>query len=452
MEEKTKIVLIDDDYVLRKACETILTDAGFEVVSCKNVEEALRSLRGTSFDIAITDYRMPGMNGLEFMRVLANTSPQTDVIMITGYATIERAVEAMRYGAFDYLQKPFELEQLVATVKKLVAKRQKIGKASGNELRFEFEGNPVSMIGKSTAMQNVFRIVEKVAPSESNILILGQSGTGKELIAKAIHRFSKRHTGPFFAMDCGSLVETLFESELFGHVKGSFTGATATKHGALELAEGGTFFFDEIGNISMNIQAKILRAIQEKEIERVGGTETIKIDVRIIAATNLDLKQAVDNGQFREDLYYRLSVIPIKLPTLKERKEDVPLLIDHFIQRNNRRRSKKPIKSVDEAAMQAMLAYDWPGNIRELENVMERASVIEDSASIRLSSLPAHIQQISPAKPEKNPIFSMADMEKQHIAGALAHTDYNISQAAKLLGIDRKTLYDKNKKYKISTK
>ncbi len=446
-ESKLRILLIDDDYVLRSACENILTEAGYEVVSGRNAEEGLRYLKEGHFDIAITDYHMPSMNGLEFMRVIRSTSPQTDVIMITGYATIEMAVEAMRYGAFDYIQKPFNPDQLLITVKHLVQKREKIGKTGFSELKFEFDNETISIIGKSRRMQDVFRIVEKVAPTDSTVLILGESGTGKELIARAIHTFSNRHEAPFLAIDCGSLVETLFESELFGHVRGSFTGATDTKHGSFELADGGTFFFDEIGNISLNVQAKILRAIQEREIRRVGGTETIKVDVRVIAATHMNLEDAVAEGIFREDLYYRLSVIPIQLPPLRERRDDIPLLLDHFLQRHNLRRNKKPITRIEDEALDILIHYDWPGNIRELQNVIERAVVIEESDRISVKSLPPYLRCESGQDSQE--IQSMVQMEKQHIAKTLDHTQWNISQAAKLLGIDRKTLYDKIKRYNL---
>ncbi|MBN1541644.1 sigma-54-dependent Fis family transcriptional regulator [candidate division KSB1 bacterium] len=448
MNDKIKILLIDDDYALRTACAAFLSDAGYLVHSGKNPQEGLKLMRDTGFDIAITDYRMPGMNGIEFMRELQKSSPQTDVIMITGYGTIEHAVEAMRLGAYDYLQKPFEPGQLLETVNKLVTHRRQLGKSGDSEFRFQFEDETVSIIAKSRVMQDVFRLVEKVAPTDSTVLILGESGTGKESIARALHALSLRKNQPFLVMDCGSLVESLFESELFGHVKGSFTGAVATKHGAFELADGGTFFFDEIGNISLNIQAKILRAIQEKEIRRIGSTETIHVDVRVIAATNLDLVKAVEQGDFREDLYYRLSVIPVHLPSLRERREDIPLLLHYFVQKNNLRRQKKPIQSIDDDALSALLKYDWPGNIRELQNVVERAAIIEDTSTIRLSSLPPSLHQTTD-DPRQPTLLSMVELEKQHIARTLQHTHRNISQAAKLLGIDRKTLYDKIRRYHL---
>jgi DNA-binding NtrC family response regulator len=444
-----KILLLDDDDLLRHACESILVDSGFHVLSGRHPDDGLLLARDHQFDIAIVDYDMPGMNGLEFMRRFAKNSPLTDFIMITGKATIEMAIEATRLGAFDYLQKPFHSETLLTSVQRLVEKRKNIGKSSSSELCFEFEGETVRVIGKSQNMQDVFRIIEKVAPTESTVLISGESGTGKEIIAKAIHALSSRARETFFAMDCGALVETLFESELFGHVKGSFTGATATKHGALEIAQGGTFFFDEIGNISMSTQGKVLRAIQEREIRRVGGSETIKIDVRIIAATNLDLEKAIRDNKFRDDLYYRLSVIPVQLPPLRDRKEDIPLLLDTFLQQYNLRRKNKPIRNVQESALNAMLAYEWPGNVRELQNIIERALVIEDTTLLTLTSLPQHIQSHANQEREPGNMISLSEAEKKHIHNILHNTNWNISQSARILGIDRKTLYDKIKKYNL---
>ncbi len=448
MKKQIKILLLDDDEILRNACETILSENGYTVLGGKSPKQGLEYAHQHKFDIVIVDYDMPGMNGLEFMRMFAKSSPLTDFIMITGKATIEMAIEATRLGAFDYLQKPFHSETLLNSVERLVEKRKKIGKSSSSEMAFEFEGETVRVIGKSRPMQDVFRLIEKAAPTESTVLISGESGTGKEIIAKAIHALSPRSKETFFAMDCGSLVATLFESELFGHVKGSFTGATATKHGALELAEGGTFFFDEIGNISLSTQGKILRAIQEREIRRVGGSETIKIDVRIIAATNLDLENAINDGKFRDDLYYRLSVIPIHLPPLRQRKEDIPLLIDTFLQQYNLRRKNKPIRRIQDNAFNALVSYQWPGNVRELQNIIERALVIEDSHILGLQSLPQHMQkQAEQNNAEK--MISLAQVEKKHIKTVLINTNWNISQSAKILQIDRKTLYDKIKKYQL---
>jgi DNA-binding NtrC family response regulator len=442
-----KILLIDDDEILREACRRLLSESGYDVAVAANAEEGLQLIQLNSFHLVFVDYRMPGIDGLEFLRILQTTHPQIDVVMITAYATIEMAVSAIRQGAYDYLAKPFEAKQLLDLVNRVIEKHRLVSQSHPEELQFEMDSRVINIIGKSEGMQAVFKLLLKVAPTDSTVLILGESGTGKELIAKAIHAHSLRKTKPFFAMDCGSLVETLFESELFGHVKGSFTGAIATKHGAFELANGGTFFFDEIGNISLNMQVKILRALQEKEIRRVGSTENIHVDVRVIAATNLDLKEEAEKGTFREDLYYRLSVIPIQLPPLRERKEDIPLLVSHFIAKHNVRRRKRPIESVADDAMQALIEYNWPGNIRELENVIERAITIEDSSQILCSSLPTHIQKAQPRNAEVSHVPSLSKIEKEHIAHVLAVTNWNISRAARMLEIDRKTLYDKVRKY-----
>ena len=301
-------------------------------------------------------------------------------------------------------------------------------------------------------MIDVYNLVLKVAPTDSTVLINGETGTGKELIAKAIHFNSHRKDKPFLTVDCSSLVETLFESELFGHVKGSFTGATATKHGSFELADGGTFFFDEIGNISLNIQAKILRAIQEKEIKRVGATDTIKVDVRVLAATNKDLRLAVQEGSFREDLYYRLSVIPVQLPGLWEREEDIIPLANHFLEKYNQKR-KKILTGFSKQVQEIFLKYNWPGNVRELENVVERAVVIEDEKMVTLSSMPSHISEVSGKRNSNTSnIKSLEELEKQHIFEVLESTNWNRSKSAKLLGIDRKTLYDKINRYDIEKK
>jgi len=450
VENEIKILLVDDDESIRSAVVDLLQDKGFRVEATGYPEQAIRFMDKEKFNLALIDFKMPQMNGIELMKIVKQKDPTIDVVMITGYATIEMAVDAMRLGAYDYIPKPFNADKLLAIIDKVTEKKKILNSAVEEDLHMEFEGKPITIIGKSPAMQKLFQMIRKVAPTDSTVLILGESGTGKELIAKAIHANSLRRNKPFYAMDCGSLVESLFESELFGHVKGSFTGAVATKHGAFELADGGTFFLDEIANISINLQAKILRAIQEKEIRRVGGNKTIPVDVRVIAATNIDLRRAVEEGKFREDLYYRLSVIPLHLPPLRERKEDIPLLIRHFIDKNQLKRKYNPIKSISDEAMNALLEYKWPGNIRELENVIERAVIIEESDTITLSSLPSQIRTGQMAdQSEQERLPSLAEVEKQHIIRVLDHTNGNITQSAKILKIDRKTLYDKIRKYNI---
>ncbi len=437
------ILLIDDNLSFRDAFALYFKDKGLNVDVCENAINALEQIHKKNYDVAFVDYQLPGMNGIELLKELKKDNPVLEVIIITGHASLETAVEAGRIGAFDYLSKPFQPDQAMELVHQIMENR----KSDQNGFyEFDFDGKPMRIIGQSKQMRHIFEMIDKIAPTESTVLVLGESGTGKEMIARAIHAASLRTNKPFFAMDCGSLVESLFESELFGHAKGSFTGAHTTKHGAFELANKGTFFFDEIGNISLNVQAKILRAIQEKEIRRVGDTQSIKVDVRIIAATNRDLKDSVDQGTFREDLYYRISVIPIHLPPLRERKDDIPLLIEHFIQKHNHKRRGNDIQSVSDNAFNALMGYHWPGNIRELENVIERAIVIEESLVIHESSLPAHIHSTTLSETDT---LSLADMEKRHIHNILEKFQGNISKSAKALQIDRKTLYDKIRKYDL---
>ncbi|OGC07017.1 hypothetical protein A2V82_06000 [candidate division KSB1 bacterium RBG_16_48_16] len=448
---KTRVLIVDDDDAIRNGCQLLLKDEGYSVMATSDPREGLRLVKEENFPIVFVDYKMPEMTGIEFLRQVRQQNPNTDVVMITGYASIEMAIDAIRLGAYDYIQKPFLPDKILAVVAKLKEKRALLSGQGQGTLRLELDGKPIIIIGKSPVMQELFRMIGKVAPTDSTVLIYGESGTGKELVAKAIHANSGRSQKAFYTMDCGSLVESLFESELFGHVKGSFTGATATKHGAFELANSGTFFFDEIGNISLSIQAKILRAIQEREIKRIGDAKPIAVDVRVIAATNLDLRRAVEEGIFREDLYYRLSVIPIRLPALRERKSDIPLLAAYFIEKHSRRKGVHAVKSISAEALGAMQNYSWPGNVREMENVIERAVIIEESEEISLSSLPAYLRKTRENGEKKDDLkqLPLAEIEKEHIGKILGATKRNISQTARILGIDRKTLYDKIKKYDL---
>ena len=447
--DNINILVADDDLSIREGCERILRGEGYRVRTAKDGLQALQALKEEQFDLALLDLKMPGRNGLQVLREIKRQSPHTEVVMITGFATVETAVEAMRLGAYDYIPKPFPPSEVRQVVAKMIQKRALLGEAPEEEWKIQLDGRTDVIVGDSPRMREVFRLVKKVAPTDSTVLIYGESGTGKELIARAIHYNSLRRDKPFLVVDCGSLVETLFESELFGHVKGAFTGAIETKHGSFELANGGTFLFDEIGNISLSMQAKLLRAIQEREIRRVGGTTAIKVNVRIIAATNRDLRRCVQEGTFREDLYYRLSVIPIYLPSLRERKEDIPLLARHFLQKYNQRR-KRAIRDISPAAMQLLCNYQWPGNVRELENVIERAVVIAEGDQITPESLPPHLRTEEKALPsEAFELRTLEQIEKEHITRTLVATGWNRSRAAQLLGIDRKTLYEKIRRYQI---
>lgn len=448
-QNDVKILVVDDDESIRLSFKLLLQKDGYQADIVENGKSALELIRKHKFDLAFIDLKMPEISGLELLAGIKEKHSSTKVIIITGFGTINSAVEAMKHGATDFIQKPFMPDAIRSALKKYLEQKNSVVKNHSKQLLFSRNGQIETIIGISPSMTDIYDLVFKVAPTDSTVLITGETGTGKELIAKALHYNSHRKDLPFLTVDCCSLVETLFESELFGHVKGSFTGATATKHGSFELANGGTFFFDEIGNISMNIQAKILRAIQEKEIKRVGDTETIKVDVRVIAATNQDLSNEVKEGRFREDLFYRLSVIPIQLPSLRERADDILPLADHFLEKYNQKR-KKTLNGFTNDVKEMFRNYYWPGNVRELENVIERAVVIEDEKVITTASLPIHIKNFV----QKNSLHfsdmkSLEDLEKDHILDVLEQTNWNRSQSAKILGIDRKTLYEKLKRYGV---
>jgi len=450
MTEKAQILIIDDEEAIRDAMSQVLKREGYEVKEAQEGKEGLELFQKQNFHLVFLDLKLPGIKGLDVLSLMKEANPETPVIIITGYSSIESAVEAMKRGAFDYMPKPFTPEELRVITRKALESRRLVFEnlylRQELEAKIEFE----LVIGQSPAMQKVLDIVRRVSPTESTVLITGESGTGKELIAREIHRHSGRRHAPFVVVDCGALVETLFESELFGHVKGSFTGAHETKHGRFEVADGGTIFFDEISNIGPNIQAKLLRVIQEREITRIGSSRPIKVDVRILAATNENLAELVKKGKFREDLFYRLNVVPLHLPPLRERKEDIPLLVEHFLQKYNRR-AKKAIKGLSARAIKALVDYDWPGNIRELENTIERAVVLARGETIDLEDLLTHgiTARVAPGAQWPSPPKTLAEMEKEYIKFVLQENKGNRSAAAKTLGIDRKTLWAKIKKYRI---
>ncbi len=452
LSKNIKILVADDDESIRLSFKILLEKEGYQANIVENGDRASELLKEQAYDLAFIDLKMPGLGGLDVLKIITENFPKTKVIIVTGFGTVDSAVKAMKYGAVEFVEKPFTPNSIRNILKKYVRDEPLLSDKITKQLKFKGNEQIESIIGTSPLMTDIYNLVHKVAPTDSTVLITGETGTGKELIAKAIHFNSHRKDMPFLTVDCCSLVESLFESELFGHVKGSFTGAIATKHGSFELANDGTFFFDEIGNISLNIQAKILRAIQEKEIKRVGDTETIKVDVRVIAATNKDLRQAVQEGTFREDLFYRLSVIPIHLPSLRRRAEDILPLANHFLEKYNQKR-KKTLAGFSPAVNEIFLKYNWQGNVRELENVIERAVVIEEKNIITISSLPFHIREFADKKITKHsPIKSLEQLEEQHIINVLETTNWNRSKSAKLLGIERKTLYDKIKRYNIEKK
>jgi DNA-binding NtrC family response regulator len=447
-----RVLIVDDEKVIRDSFNRVLLKEGYAVETVESGRLALERIDKESFDIVLLDLKMPGLDGMETLRELKEKDPDLVPVMITGYPTLESAVAAVKLGAYDYLTKPCNPEELRIVVARAAERRKLIFETEHLRRRLEARGLSERIIGKSKGMQRIMEIISKVAPTESTVLITGESGTGKELVAQAIHQLSPRKEKEFVAVDCNALVESLLESELFGHVKGSFTGAVSTKHGLLELANGGTFFFDEVGNLTLNTQSKLLRVIQERELKPVGGNQRVRVDVRIIAATNQNLMEAIAGKTFREDLFYRLSVVPIHLPPLRERKEDLPLLVQHFIQRYNRKR-KKPIDGITPAAMELLMKHNWPGNVRELENTIERAMILEDGKTMTPQSLP----WLFPAEPPDKSIaiskklISLEEVERAHIAFVLTQTAGHKSRAAKILGIDRKTLYHKVTKYRLNS-
>ncbi|WP_305041200.1 sigma-54-dependent transcriptional regulator [Geoalkalibacter sp.] len=457
MKLTTQILVIDDEGHNRQALSLLLSHSGYQVQSAASGEEALEIMQKTPFEIIISDLFLPGVSGIDILKRVKEESPYTSVILITGNASAETAVEAMKEGAFDYITKPFNFEKLKVIVAKAVEKSRLV--AENLYLRQQLRGKYKfdNIIGNSLAMQQVFSRMERIVNTDSTILILGESGTGKELVAKAIHYNSPRKEKPFIAINCGAIPAELLESELFGHVRGSFTGAVADKAGRFEAANGGTIFLDEIGTMPMHLQMKLLRVLQEQEVERVGSTRGIKLDVRVISATNANLEQEVKQGQFREDLYYRLNVIPIVLPPLRERREDIALLARSFLQKFCREMNR-PLMSISPEAMAALEAYSWPGNVRELENLMERTVALTDGEVIGLRDLPASISgqefteanhatpapKVTEAGVDLNQIIG--DIERIMIREALELGQGVKARAAALLGINRTTLVEKIKR------
>ncbi len=452
------ILIIDDEEVLQDVLTSLLRREGHHTYSARTGEQGLDLLRREDVDLVLLDLMLPGMSGFEVLHQIRKTDPEQVVVVITAYSSVEGAIQAMKEGAFHYIPKPFKNEEVLLTVKKGLERRQLASenKALREQLkgRFGFE----NIVGKGKAMQQVFELVRLAAPAKSNILILGESGTGKELVAKAIHHHSRRNTGPFVTVNSGSMPADLLESNLFGHVRGAFTGAVANKKGLFEMATGGSIFFDEIGNVPIETQAKLLRVIQEKEFMPLGGVEIQKADVRIIAATNADLEEAVQDGNFREDLYYRLNVITINLPPLRRRTEDVPLLVQHFLKQYAKENEKR-LREISAAAMQLLLDYHWPGNVRELENVIERAVVLSSGEVLDVDLLPPAVRQppTSFLQPTALPINgvsfreAVAGYERQLILNALKVSDGVQKRAAEVLKVKPTTLHEMMKRLRITT-
>jgi DNA-binding NtrC family response regulator len=450
MPVTANILIIDDDESMRLGCVETLNQNGFRARGAGNGAGGLQLAREESFDVAIVALRMPGMSGMEVLAKLKEENPSIAVVVMTRYATIESAVEAIRQGAFDYLPKPFSPDLLVTVVKRALDRKQLALENMCLRMALKEKLGPDTIIGDSPPMANVAKLIQKVAPTDATVLVIGETGVGKELVARAVHHQSYRRDKPFVAVDCAALVENLFESELFGHVRGAFTGAVATTVGKFELANNGTLFFDEIGNIGPEMQVKLLRAIQEQEFMRVGGSQRIKVNVRIIAATNTDLLRDMKAGHFREDLFYRLSVVPIQIPPLRERREDIRVLAHHFLRKFSAKRNRDVTGFSDEA-LQAMEAYEWPGNVRELENTVERALVMAEKKIIEPGDLFFYgYGSVQPASPEAPAEGHLVEMEKREISMALQRFHWQVGKAAYYLGINRKTLRDKIRKYGLS--
>jgi two-component system NtrC family response regulator len=449
------ILIVDDEKNYLVVLDALLGPEGYEIITADNGRDALRLVRESDLDLVITDIKMPGMSGMELLEECKKVKPELPVIMMTAFGTIEMAVEAMKNQAYDYITKPFQNEQLKLTVRKalenyrLVKQNRLLSEALSDRFKF---GN---IIGKSKPMLEIFDSINKFAQTKSSVLITGPSGTGKELIAKAIHYNSPRKERPFISVNCGALTETLLESELFGHERGAFTGAVAMKKGRFEMSDGGTLFLDEVGDMPASLQVKLLRVLQEMEFERVGGTRTIKVDVRVLSASNRNMKEEVANGLFREDLYYRLNVMNIEVPPLRERIDDIPLLVKHFIEKHRDDDGKKKIE-LSPDVWKILYNYPWPGNIRELENVIERAVVLNSGGVISLEDLPEELAgaevefDVERFIPPNVPLpEALEQIEERLIRRALTQCNNVQAHAAEMLGITKSLIQHKMKKYSI---
>jgi two-component system NtrC family response regulator len=450
----TNILVVDDEEVVLESCERALKGQGFQVAKAQSVDAALEKLQARIFDAVIVDLVMPKKGGMELLKTIKQLYPSVQVIMITGYSSINTAVESIKLGAFDYLSKPFTPSELVMTVQKALEKKGRAVQPLQADRQLSGQMIFDNIIGNSPKMIEVFKLVSKVAATDTTVLIIGESGTGKELVARAIHNNSSRKDFNFVVVDCLSLTPTLLESELFGHIKGSFTGATSTKAGFFEVANKGTLFLDEIGDLNFDLQGKLLRVIQERKYIPVGGTVPKETDIRLVAATNKNLKKMVETGTFREDLFYRLYVVPIFMPPLRERKDDIPVLVEHFLKKFAER-YKRPVPRLSDKALRLLLNYDWPGNIRELENTMERAlvaaeggeilpqdlpSTVQASASEAQALLPASIEELKRVKKELKE-KAIEEVEKEFVISSLSANDWNVSKAAQAVGMQRTNFY-----------
>jgi len=444
MDDKHKILIVDDELSVRKSLQHWFMEDGFKVDTAEDGNEALELLQDGLYDIYLVDIKMPGMDGITLQKRIKEIHEDALVVIITAYASVDTAVEALKHGAFDYVTKPIDPDDLSNLIRNALKQKE----LSEENIRLKEQISELGMggkiIGESQEMQRVFNMIDQVAEADSTVLIRGESGTGKELIARAIHTQSKRRYFPIVAVNCGSIPETLLESELFGHEKGAFTGAQYRRKGKLEMADGGTLFLDEVGDVTKKMQVDLLRVLEDKTFTRLGGNEEIHSDFRLICATNRDLEEAVEEGDFRKDLYYRINVFSIFVPPLEERRSDIIPLAEYFIKQYARSMAK-PVRELTQDAKDILLQYSWPGNVRELENAIERAMVVGEGSTIEADDLPMQLKQNG----EEPDSMSLEAMEKEHIQRVLNEMEGNVTQSAKLLGIDRVTLYNKMKKYGI---
>jgi len=454
MSSNGKILVVDDEEIMRDVLSTLLAAENYSVDFAHNGAQALEKARESDYSVVLLDLMMPDMDGLQVLEQFRKMESNPVTVILTAFASIEKAVKATKLGAFDFITKPFKNDEILLAVKNAAEHRRLLEENLRLKKSLRERYNFKNIIGKSAAMQQVFDLIAQVAPRRSTILVQGDSGTGKELVAKAIHASSGRADAPFVAINCGNIPSDLLESEIFGHAKGAYTGATSSKKGLFEVADGGTLFLDEVATISLETQAKLLRVIQEREFRRLGGLENIKVDVRIIAATNRDLQAAVEQGTFRDDLYYRLNVIVIKLPPLQERSEDVPVLVDHFIKRYCEE-NEKELCVLEPSALKVLMDYHWPGNVRELENVIERAVVLAPGNVITADLFPKNLSHFLPDSQVRIPVDGLplkervTNYERSLILAALDHTDWNQKRAAELLSVNATTLSEKLKRLKI---
>jgi two-component system response regulator AtoC len=445
MKNKIEILVVDDEAIIRESLHDWLTDAGYTVLPAEDGAAGLQLVEQRQPPIAIVDLIMPGIDGIEFLKRAKAKCPGIEVVVMTAYASIPTAIAAMKEGAFDYVEKPFSPERVELLVSRLVERRNLVEENQRLHRKLKDQYGFEDIITRSPRMQQIIELVKVVAKSQATVLITGESGTGKELIARALHAQSQRRDRPFIAVSCAALPESLLESELFGHEKGAFTGAIAQRKGKIELAHRGTLFLDEIGEMSANIQIHLLRVLEEREFTRVGGNELIKVDVRLVSATNRDLPAAIKKGSFREDLYYRLNVVTIDLPPLRERGEDIPLLAGHFL-KEFAAENGKDISGFSAEVTDFLIKYPWPGNVRELENTIERAVILAKGPEIRLTDL---LQNKSPLLERLPADRSLQEIEREHVIKVLDETGGNLARAAQILGISRATLYNKLKAYNV---